>query len=47
MVRLHQSNLPAFDSFDSVSEYYGSEDDNVAVGITSNSLDVYHLLKST
>ena len=29
MIRLRQTNLPAFDYFDSVSEYYGSEDDDV------------------
>ena len=41
MIRLHQSNLPAFDYFDSISEYYGSEedDDDIAV-LPKNSLDI-------
>ena len=39
MIRLHQSNLPAFDYLDSISEYYGSEDDDVAVS-PKNSLDI-------
>ena len=43
MVRLRQSNLPAFDYFDSVSDYYGSEDDDdidVAVSLGNNALDI-------
>lgn len=41
MIRLRQSNLPAFDYFDSISEYYGSEedDDDIAV-LPKNSLDI-------
>ena len=43
MVRLRQSNLPVFDYFDSVSDYYGSEDDDdidVAVSLGNNALDL-------
>lgn len=42
MIRLRQSNLPAFDYFESISEYYGSEnddDDDVTV-LPKNSLDI-------
>ena len=41
MIRLRQSNLPAFDYFDSISEYYGSEedDDDIAI-LPKNSLDI-------
>ena len=39
MVRLRQSNLPAFDHFDNVSEYYGSGDDDVAV-LSRKSLNI-------
>ena len=40
MIRLRQSNLPAFDYFNSISEYYGSEDvDDVAV-LSKNSLGI-------
>lgn len=43
MVRLCQSNLPVFDYFDSVSDYYSSEDDDdidVAVSLGNNALDI-------
>ena len=42
MVRLRQSNLPTFDYFVSISDYYGSEnddDDDVTV-LPKNSLDI-------
>lgn len=39
MIRLRQSNLPAFDYFDSVSEFYGSEDEDFAVS-PKNGLDI-------
>ena len=42
MIRLRQSNLPAFDYFESISDYYGSEnddDDDVTV-LPKNSLDI-------
>ena len=41
MIRLRQSNLPAFDYLDSISEYYGSEDDDDDVAVSSkNSLEI-------